>query len=271
MILFIYFYHMEKWINKGEKIISFGSCFATEMGKELSNGGYDIMNNPFGVLFNPVSIANSIHRLLSGTHFTNGDVIERDPLYGKNSGLIIPKSYASFYHHGSFAAASPDEFLAKANGSLDESARYFKEASTVIITFGTSWVFRHIGRDIIVSNCHKVPAYEFRRERLEIEEIVEMYSSLIQDPRLGKEKQWIFTVSPIRHLKDGLHGNQISKAILLLAIEKMCASFDNAHYFPSYEIVLDELRDYSYFAEDTVHPSPETIKIVWERFRQEYL
>ena len=271
MILFIYFYHMEKWINKKDKIISFGSCFATEMGKELSNEGYDILNNPFGVLFNPVSIANSIHRLLSAEHFTIGDVIERDPLYGKNSGLTIPKSFVSFYHHGSFASPSPEEFLAKANKSLEESARYLHDASTIIITFGTSWVFRHIGRDIIVSNCHKIPAYEFIRERLEIDEIVDMYSSLIRDHRLGKEKQWIFTVSPIRHLKDGLHGNQISKAILLLAIEKMCASFDNAHYFPSYEIVLDELRDYSYFAQDTVHPSPEAIRIVWERFRQEYL
>lgn len=271
MILFIYFYRMEKRITTDDKIISFGSCFATEMGKELEKGGYNILNNPFGVLFNPVSIANSIHRLLSEESFAPEEVIERDPLYGKNSGLTAPKSYASFSHHGSFAAPSPEEFLAKANKSLLESGRYLREASVVIVTFGTSWVFRHIGSDIIVSNCHKVPAYEFRRERLEIEDIVDLYTPLLSNPALGVDKRWIFTVSPIRHLKDGLHGNQISKSILLLAIEKMCASFDNAHYFPSYEIVLDELRDYSYFASDTVHPSPEAINIVWERFRERYL
>ena len=225
------------------------------------------MNNPFGVLFNPVSIANSISRLMTMEPFCMGDVVERDPLYGKNAGLSRPKSYVSFYHHGSFASPSPEEFLERANTSLQRTSEYFKDASVVIVTFGTSWVFRHKERDIIVSNCHKVPAYEFRRERLDVDEIVEIFSPLISHPEWGANKKWIFTVSPIRHLKDGLHGNQISKAILLLAIEKMCASFDNAHYFPAYEIVLDELRDYKYFAEDTVHPSDETVRIVWERFR----
>lgn len=253
-----------------EKIITFGSCFATEIGRRIQEEGGDITINPFGVLFNPASIANSINRLLDMAPFTEADVIERDPLYGKNSGASIPKSYASFYHHGSFAAPTPGDFLAKANSALLEASKALKEANTVIITFGTSWVFRHLERDIIVSNCHKIPAYDFRRERLEIDEIADLFSTILRDPRLGGEKRWIFTVSPIRHLKDGLHGNQISKAILLLAIEKVCASFDNAHYFPSYEIVLDELRDYSYFAEDTVHPSPEAVKIVCERFRQEY-
>lgn len=271
MILFIYFYHMEKRLTKDDKIISFGSCFATEMGKLLQNGGYNILNNPFGVLFNPASIANSISRLLSREPFTIKDVIERDPLYGKNSGLAATKSYASFYHHGSFRGSSPEEFLDKANTSLETTAQFLREADTVIVTFGTSWVFRHIESDIIVSNCHKIPAYEFRRERLDVDEIIEIFSPILTDSRLGTEKQWIFTVSPIRHLKDGLHGNQISKAILLLAIEKMCTSFENAHYFPSYEIVLDELRDYKHFAEDTVHPTPETIQIVWERFRLQYL
>ncbi|MBO7763494.1 MAG: GSCFA domain-containing protein [Bacteroidales bacterium] len=258
---------MEMKITKGDRIISFGSCFATEIGKMFKDEGYNIMNNPFGVLFNPVSIYNSISRLLSRTPFTMEDVIERDPLYGKNSGLVAPKSYASFYHHGSFASPTPDDFLAKANNALAEGSDFLQKSSVIIVTFGTSWVFRHLERDIIVSNCHKIPSYDFRRERLDVDEIVELFTKLMEDPRLGDGKEWIFTVSPIRHLKDGLHGNQISKAILHLAIEKMCASHRNAHYFPSYEIVLDELRDYSYFAQDTVHPSEETIRIVWERFR----
>lgn len=271
MILFIYFYRMEMKIGKGDKIVSFGSCFATEIGTKLQAEGYNIINNPFGVLFNPISIFNSIDRLLSEKPFTLDDVIERDPLYGKNTGLTAPKSYASLYHHGSFAAPSPEEFLTKANNTLHLASKHLKDASVIMITFGTSWVFRHLERDIIVSNCHKIPAYDFRRERLDIDEIVDRFSPLMSDPRLGNPKQWIFTVSPIRHLKDGLHGNQISKAILLLATEKMCASFENAHYFPSYEIVLDELRDYSFFAADTVHPSPEAIELVWERFQKAFI
>lgn len=248
-----------------EKIISFGSCFATEMGKRLEENGFNVLNNPFGVLFNPISIANSINRLLDNTPFTLDDVIERDPLYGKKAGLHMSKSYASFYHHSSFASDTPDGFLTKANSALNHSSQYLFESDTIIITFGTSWVFRHIPSQIIVSNCHKIPGYEFQRERIEIEDIVNLYTPLLNDCRLS-QKQWIFTVSPIRHLKDGLHGNQISKAILLLAIEKLCASHRNAQYFPSYEIVLDELRDYSFYAEDTVHPSSEAIDIVWEKF-----
>jgi hypothetical protein len=158
----------------------------------------------------------------------------------------------------------------KANRSLAETSEFYRQADVVIVTFGTSWVFRHIERDIIVSNCHKIPAYEFRRERLDIDSIAERFDPLISDPQTGGKKEWIFTVSPIRHLKDGLHGNQISKAILLLAIEKMCATHDNAHYFPSYEIVLDELRDYSFYASDKVHPSEEAIEIVWDRFISSY-
>lgn len=248
-----------------KKSLLLGSCFATEMGEKMGDEGYQILNNPFGVIFNPMSIYNSIKRIIDEREFTINDVIERDPLYGKHSGATIPKSYASFYHHSSFASSTPEGFLSKANQSLKESSIFLKGADTIIVTFGTAWVFRHIATDIVVSNCHKIPNYEFKRERLEVEEIVNLYLPLISEGELSS-KQWIFTVSPIRHLKDGLHGNQISKATLLLSIEKMCARCRNAHYFPSYEIVIDELRDYSYYAEDTVHPSVETINIVWERF-----
>lgn len=261
---------MEKLISKSDMIISFGSCFATEMGNKLEENGYRILNNPFGVLFNPVSIANSINRLLDPVPFTLEDVIERDPLYGKNSGLEKIPSFASFFHHGSFRESSPELFLDKVNPLLEQHSLWLKGSTHILVTFGTSWVFREKERDIIVSNCHKRPAYEFQRELLGIEQITELYQPILSHPCL-KEKQWIFTVSPIRHLSDGAHGNQISKATLLLAIEKMCATFSNAHYFPSYEIVLDELRDYKFFTQDKVHPTQEAINIVWERFSQEHL
>ena len=159
----------------------------------------------------------------------------------------------------------PEEFLEHANAVLDESSAVFRKAGTIIITFGTAWVFRHIGKDIIVSNCHKHPAWEFRRERLSVQDTVALWDDILER---FSEKTFIFTVSPIRHLKDGLHGNQLSKATLLLAEDVLVGNHPNARYFPAYEIVLDELRDYSWYDEDKVHPNASAVKIVWERFSE---
>lgn len=252
-------------ISHEDEIISLGSCFSSEIGNLMKLDGYKIENNPFGVLFNPASIANSIARLQSKTPFVTEDVVPRNtnPVY--NPEKYIDEGYTSFFHHGSFKRESPEEFLKNANTSLCRASENFEKAKWVIITFGTSWVYRHIEKDIIVSNCHKHPAKEFRREFLSIEEIVNLYTPLIA---ANPEKRWIFTVSPIRHIKDGLHENQLSKATLLLAIDSLCKKFDNCSYFPSYEIVLDEMRDYSHFAEDSVHPSEETILKVYEKFKK---
>ncbi len=144
----------------------------------------------------------------------------------------------------------------------------FRKTKWIMVTFGTSWVYRHIERDIIVSNCHKHPAWEFRRELLTVEDITDRWDDIV---KAFPDKHFIFTVSPIRHRKDGMHGNQISKAILLLAVEHMVSAFPNTHYFPAYEIVLDELRDHSWYADDLVHPSSEAVSAVWERFRTSVL
>lgn len=254
------------------KFISFGSCFATEIGARMEKDGYEMTHNPFGVLYNPASISNSINRLIKEKEFTIDEVIDRDPLYGKNAGCIMPKSYASYYHHSRFSSPSPEEFLEKANSELHKAATAFKKAEIVIITFGTAWVFRNIEHNIIVSNCHKRPPYEFRREFLSMEEIFDITAPYIKycskaAPQEIVPKKWIFTVSPIRHLKDGLHGNQLSKATLLLAEEKLVNAFSNVTYFPAYEIVIDELRDYRYYNEDQTHPSSEAIDYVYKKFR----
>lgn len=263
---------LEEKITLNDAITSFGSCFATEMGQKMADMGYWISNNPFGVLFNPASIASSIRRLASGEEFTEDDVIDRDPLYGtkaalKEEGALQqhPKSYASFYHHSSFASPDPSEFLEKANNALHEAAGHYAASKWIIVTFGTAWVFRHIEKDIIVSNCHKRPAREFRREFLPVDEIYALFAPLLNES--AGSKRWIFTVSPIRHLSDTLHGNQLSKATLLLAVERLRQDFPNAFYFPAYEIVLDELRDYKYFAQDLVHPSEEAVEYVWNYFK----
>lgn len=242
-----------KRISRSEGVLMMGSCFSTEVGKRLQDDGFNVMLNPFGILFNPASICASLIRLESREPFTASDVIGRDG------------QFCSFHHHGSFRRPTPEEFLANANASMRESAGFFERCTTVILTFGTAWVFRHLQRGIIVSNCHKVPAREFSRERLEVEEIVEMLTPVI---KRHPDKRWIFTVSPIRHMADGAHGNLVSKATLLLAIEGLRKRFPECTgYFPAYEVMLDELRDYSWYAEDMVHPSPEAVEKIYSLFK----
>lgn len=258
---------LEEKITRNAGIISLGSCFSTEMGKRLSDAGYRVTDNPFGVLFNPISIAGSLERLIDPRPFTEKDVIRRNTNPAPKNGTTPPdEGYVSFYHHGSFRRESQELFLSNANHSLSEASTSLSEAEWIIVTFGTAWVFRELERGIIVSNCHKHPASEFRRERITAEEILDRYIPLVE--RL-QGKKWIFTVSPVRHIKDGLHGNQLSKAILLLAVEELCRRYpDRCHYFPSYEIVLDELRDYSWFGEDYSHPSEKAVDEVYERFKR---
>ncbi len=293
-----------KRILPSESITLLGSCFATEIGSHLADSGLDICVNPFGVLYNPASIARSLRMLLDGTQFTPADVIPRDtnpvskvsaassPAHrGSSAETIEPTSacsdsstqppqtahrpiapdgggFVSFFHHGSFARRTPEEFLDNANSAIQQAAEHLRSSQWVIVTFGTAWVYRHLERDIIVSNCHKHPAWEFRREFLSVEEIVSLWSGLLESI---PDKQFIFTVSPIRHRKDGMHGNQLSKATLLLAIDRLAALYpDRIHYFPAYEIVLDELRDYSWYNEDGVHLSMNAIQFVCQRFLQNF-
>lgn len=262
-------------MDKDSMTVSLGSCFSTEMGKRMEAGGFKVCSNPFGVLYNPVSIASSLLRMAEANPFSMDDVILRDtnPVredrpkkdVSPEHRPIAPAGggYVSFWHHGSFARKSPEEFLEHANEALAQAAAAFTEARTVIVTFGTAWVFRHLERNMIVSNCHKHPAWEFCRERLTVEDITLLWNEILN--RFG-DKRFIFTVSPIRHRKDGLHGNQISKSVLLLAEDILVSTHGNAGYFPSYEIVMDELRDYSWFEADTVHPTEAAVDLVWQRF-----
>ena len=245
-------------ISYSDKIMMLGSCFTDNIGRQLENFGFDVCINPFGTLYNPVSILQSVRRLISEEPFTEEDCIDM----GAGSGLIC-----SFSHHTSFARKDRETFLEDACRSLEEARRYFRECIKLIITLGTSWCFRHIERDLIVSNCLKRPAQEFTRKRLSLTETAEALREIVsicRDGRGGASKDIIFTVSPIRHFKDGAHGNQISKATLLLGIEEVLS--EGCAYFPAYEIVMDELRDYRFYAEDMCHPSQQTIDYIRERF-----
>ena len=257
-------------ISYEDKIMMLGSCFTDNIGKQLVDYGFDVCVNPFGTLYNPVSILRSVERLISGTPFIAEDCVQ----IGAGD-----SRWCSFSHHTSFARASREEFLEHANMALKAAHEHFLSCTKVIITLGTSWCFRHKESDAIVSNCLKHPASEFFRERLSAAEVTEALRRIVElccESSAGVcPKQFIFTVSPIRHFKDGAHGNQISKSALLLGIDDLLAGlpadlsmnpFYFADYFPAYEIVMDELRDYRFYAEDMCHPTQQTVDYIRERF-----
>ena len=243
-------------ISYTDKIMMLGSCFSDNIGSQLANYGFDVCVNPFGTLYNPISILQSVELLTSDREFTDKDCVEM----GAGAGLIC-----SFSHHTSFARSTKEDFIANANEALSRTRAFFKACNKVIITLGTSWCFRDIASDRIVSNCLKRPAGEFQRERLSVAEVKGALKAMMA---LCPDKEFIFTVSPIRHFKDGAHGNQVSKSTLLLGIEEAIAQTQKADYFPSYEIMMDELRDYRFYAEDMCHPTQQAVDYIRERFLQ---
>ena len=242
-------------ISLNDKIFVLGSCFADNMGQKMADLGFDVCVNPFGTLYNPVSICNSVARLTSGIPFSESECVQM----GAGASLVC-----SFSHHTSFARRTEDEFLNVANASLKEASLWWKAATKVIITLGTAWIYEYLRSGETVSNCLKIDAKEFSRRRLSVRETATLLMNMIAR---HPEKEFIFTVSPIRHLKDGAHGNQLSKSTLLLALDEVIAKFpERCEYFPAYEIVLDELRDYRFYAADMIHPSDQAVDYLWSRF-----
>lgn len=246
-------------ISYNDKILVLGSCFADNIGQKLIQAGFNVCLNPFGTLYNPVSVNKALDRISKGKLFSKEDCVEM----GAGAGLIC-----SFSHHTSFARPSCEEFLLAANSSIEKAHYFYKNCNKLIITLGTSWCYVLKSTGETVANCLKRNASEFRRERLSLEEVRAALSKTLSTlERTGLGKDVIFTVSPIRHMADGAHGNQLSKSLLLLALDSLCEDFpDKAEYFPAYEIMLDELRDYRFYAEDMVHPSGVAINYLWEKF-----
>jgi hypothetical protein len=236
-----------------------GSCFTENIGNKMAGLKYNVDINPFGILYNPFSVANGLEILLQNKEFKKEDLVQADGLFH------------SFFHHGRFSSVSHHESLEKINTRIKVSSDYLKSTDFLFITFGTSWVYKFKKTDSFVSNCHKIPAKEFERERLSVNDIVTKYKPLLtglkkQNPKI----KIVFTVSPVRHWKDGAVENQRSKAVLLLAIDEFMQEFgeDFCNYFPAYEIVMDELRDYRYYAEDMIHISQVAVDYIWQRFEE---
>ncbi|MCD7933040.1 MAG: GSCFA domain-containing protein [Tannerellaceae bacterium] len=245
-------------VSHRDKTMLLGSCFVENIGKRLQENKFPVDLNPFGIIYNPASVATSLMRLLNPEPFTPEDLFEWEGLYH------------SFMHHSRFSGTDGENVLTDINRRLYHSSSFLADASCLVITFGTAWVYHLKSTGQIVSNCHKLPDKFFHRTCLTKEEIVEQWQSLLQELwNRNSSLRILFTVSPVRHWKDGAHGNQLSKATLLLAIDELCRLFpDRLFYFPSYEILLDELRDYRFYATDMLHPSEPAIEYIWQRFAE---
>ena len=244
-------------LRHSDRVVVMGSCFAEHIGARLSEMKWRTVVNPFGVLYNPLSIAEAMGRLISARPYTEEELT-----------LYPHGGWSTWMHHSRYAHPDKETALQLINGSLAIGSQMLAQADMLIVTLGTAWVYRQKETNQVVGNCHKVPERTFTRQRLTVEETVEaMVAMLAQLWEVTPSLRMIITVSPVRHLKDTLHGNQLSKATLLLAVDELCRRFpDRVHYFPAYEIVMDELRDYRFYADDMAHPSPQAVEYVWERF-----
>ncbi len=242
-------------LDHNDKIMMMGSCFAENMATLLSDSGFQIDINPFGTVYNPQSLASGIRELLSDKKYATSDLFSFQGLFH------------SFSHHSRFSAISEDNCLENINSRLKTSSDFLKNSTIFIITYGTSYVYNLKSNGKSVTNCHKLPDNHFIRKRLSVEDIVNDWSLLIEELKVfNPGLKLLFTVSPIRHWKDGAHENQLSKSTLLLAIDELMHQNNSCYYFPSFEILMDELRDYRFYADDMLHPSSVAIEYIKERF-----
>jgi hypothetical protein len=242
-------------INHEESILTIGSCFAENIAEYLRYSRFNVISNPFGVLYNPVSIMNSFKILKEGRKFSEFDLV-----YDQGE-------WHSFYHHSDFSHHDKNVCLDKINSRIAKASDFLIKADRIIITLGTAYVYNYIKNDIIVSNCHKIAAENFSRYLLSLEAIVDTIESIVNLLKeINPSVRILFTVSPIRHWKDGAVGNQVSKAQLILAVAEIVNRYENCGYFPAYEIMMDDLRDYRFYDSDLLHPNTIATDYIWELF-----
>lgn len=246
-------------INHKTPVMFLGSCFADNIGKMVAEKKFEVSINPFGVIYNPLSVKQSLNILLERKEF------QKDDLYEFNN------QWVSFYHHSKFSSPDRDEVLKKINNRIKKGADFIERTNFLFITFGTAWVYEWKETGKVVSNCHKIPEREFNRRMLNPEEILQAWGEIIEKlhtqlPGL----KIIFTVSPVRHWKDGAEGNMVSKSVLLYAIHLLRKKFPDTDYFSSYEIMMDDLRDYRFYSEDMLHLNTTAVNYIWQKFDQRF-
>jgi len=246
-------------IDYNSNIMLLGSCFSDNIGNYFARHQFSVNSNPFGVLFNPISIERSLRMLM------NPDLFDQDRYFYKTRDLWV-----SFAHHGRFSRENFEDFEQNIMDQLETASDFLHRTDVLFITFGTAFCYKFIPRDLIVSNCHKIPNHQFHRFRLSEKQIVTQWKETIdQLLAIRPDLKIVFTVSPVRHVGDGLHENTLSKAVLLLATEKLV---DNEHtfYFPSYEYLMDDLRDYRFYAKDLYHPNDLAVEYIEEKVAESF-
>jgi hypothetical protein len=246
-------------IDYNTPVMFIGSCFASEMGEKMKEGRMNVLINPYGTVFNPVSVGKTLESVIENRKFTKSDLFN------------YKGEYISFYHYTDFSSHEINVALEKINSGNEEAHSFLKKAACLFVTFGTARVYRFKESNEIVSNCHKLPDSFFLQEILTVEEITAYWTDLLKKLfSFNPELKIIFTISPVRHWKDGAHGNQVSKSVLFLSIENLLTTTKSYSYFPAYELLMDDLRDYRYYASDMLHPSETAVDYIWKAFSDCY-
>lgn len=250
----------ESKINIDDKIFSIGSCFASEMSQLFEKGQLQTLNNPFGTIFNPYSINLAIDKICNSTFYSEEDLV------------CFNDIYISLDHHSSFNNSSKEQVLNKINDNIKASNDFLKNTKWVIVTFGTSFIYRYLAQNKWVANCHKIPNHLFKKEMMSDEVIAESIENMIDNLTkiCPEDAQFLFTISPVRHTKDGITENQWSKSKLINQLHRVIINYSQCHYLPIYEIMMDDLRDYRFYKEDMIHPTEQAVSYIFEKFVNAY-
>ncbi len=249
-----------KKIDYDSKVVFTGSCFSENIGQKLETVKIPVIINPFGILYNPESVRQSLQYIIDNKMFKS------DNLFFHN------EKWISFSHHGKYSGQNKNEVLDKINTSIKNAHLFLKKTDILYITFGTFRAYKLLNTNNVVANCHKLPAKNFSNELLDFEQTYNAYCNLLEQLHVfNPELDIVFTVSPVRHWKDGAVNNQLSKSYLSVLTHKLVDKYDFAHYFPSYEIMMDDLRDYRFYADDLFHPSKLAVDYIWSKFEETFL
>jgi len=246
-------------ISHDDKMMFLGSCFAETIGDKMNTFKFNTLLNPSGIVFNPVSVFNVLGDIINEKGYTYDDLEE------------FKGRYYSFSHHSKFTSNNADETIALMNDGIQAGFEFLKDGDYLFITFGSAYAYKHKKTGKFVANCHKVPSHFFEKELLEPNQLIEAYKELFERiVLLNPSLKVVFTISPVRHLKDGIIENQRSKSILNYVVHSLVDYFSFVYYFPSYELLIDDLRDYRFYADDMTHPSDMAIEYVWDKFSSAY-
>jgi GSCFA family len=250
----------KKKIDLEDRIFSIGSCFASEMSDLFRQGQLQALNNPFGTVFNPFSISNSVKRLHDADFYHEEELI------------TFEDEFISLDHHTSFDTRYIHQTLERINTNIEEGNSFLQEADWVIITYGTSFIYEFLPKQKLVANCHKIPQKFFEKRLLSHQELTDSICNTVLNLKdiCKDDVQILFTVSPVRHTKDGMIENQLSKSKLITAVHESILQFENCHYLPVYEILMDDLRDYRFYKEDMIHPNNQAVNYIFEKFGNAY-